>query len=163
MKLPNQGPWYYEQIDLGYNYRLTDLQAALGIAQMRRLEGFVARRQEIARRYDALLEGLPLKTQRRDPESVSGLHLYVVQLDLDRVTAGRRAVFDRMRASGIGVNVHYIPIHTQPYYRDLGFRDGDFPAAEAYYAGAITLPMFPDLTDEDQDRVVAALKAAIAS
>ncbi len=153
------GPWYYEQIGLGYNYRITDIQAALGVSQLGRLDAYVQRRHELADRYDQLLASLPLKRPVRDRANRSGLHLYVVVLnDADR----RREVFDNLRANGIGVNVHYIPVHLQPYYRSLGFKPGDFPAAEAYYAGAISLPMFATLADDQQDRVVRVLSDALA-
>ncbi len=153
------GPWYYEQIGLGYNYRITDIQAALGVSQLGRLDAYVQRRHELADRYDQLLASLPLKRPVRDRANRSGLHLYVVVLnDADR----RREVFDNLRANGIGVNVHYIPVHLQPYYRSLGFKPGDFPAAEAYYAGAISLPMFATLADDQQDRVVSVLSDALA-
>jgi len=158
MTRPSEGPWYYEQVGLGFNYRMTDLQAALGLAQLPRLEAFVGRRHALAARYDRLLAGWPLKTQKRDPANRSALHLYVVRIDPDR----RRGVFDAMRAAGIGVNVHYIPIHLQPWYRDRGFREGMFPEAEAYYRGALTLPLYPDLTEKDQDRIVAALAEALS-
>ncbi|MCX7628516.1 MAG: UDP-4-amino-4,6-dideoxy-N-acetyl-beta-L-altrosamine transaminase [Methylophilaceae bacterium] len=153
------GPWYYQQRDLGYNYRMTDLQAALGMSQMRRLEDFVARRLALAERYDQLLAGLPLKTPFRAPEGRSAMHLYPVVLD---DPTRRRPVFEALRAAGIGVNVHYIPVHTQPYYRALGFRSGDFPLAEAYYAGALSLPMYPTLTEAQQDAVAARLKECLA-
>ncbi|MCB2080038.1 MAG: DegT/DnrJ/EryC1/StrS family aminotransferase [Novosphingobium sp.] len=136
------------------NYRMTDMQAALGASQMNRLTDFVARRHRIADRYDRLLAGLPVRTPKRAAGRYSGLHLYPVQLDDASL---RKAVFEGMRAAGIGVNVHYIPIHTQPYYCDLGFSDGDFPAAEDYYSRAISLPMFPELTEPQQDRVIATL------
>jgi dTDP-4-amino-4,6-dideoxygalactose transaminase len=159
MQQAPDGPWYYEQIDLGYNYRITDLQAALGLSQMQRLDAYVARRHALADRYDDLLESLPLQRPVRDPAHRSGLHLYVVVLN---ETTRRRAVFDAMRSAGIGVNVHYIPVHTQPYYRALGFKLGDFPASEAYYAGAISLPMYATLTDAQQDTVVRVLTEALA-
>lgn len=153
------GPWYYEQIGLGYNYRITDIQAALGVSQLSRLDAYVSRRHELADRYDKLLASLPLKRPVRNPENRSGLHLYVIVLnDASR----RKQVFETLRANGIGVNVHYIPVHLQPYYRAMGCKEGDFPAAEAYYAGAISLPMFATLTDEQQDRVVSVLSGALA-
>jgi dTDP-4-amino-4,6-dideoxygalactose transaminase len=153
------GPWHYQQVVLGYNYRMTDLQAALGLSQMARLEAFVARRRALAERYDRLLAGLPLATPYRDPATESACHLYVVALrDAER----RRDVFVALHAAGIGVNVHYIPVHTQPYYRNLGFKPGDYPVAEDYYARAISLPMYSGLTDVDQDRVVDALREALA-
>ncbi|AMK26076.1 MULTISPECIES: UDP-4-amino-4,6-dideoxy-N-acetyl-beta-L-altrosamine transaminase [Sphingobium] len=151
------GPWYYQQVALGFNYRMTELQAALGISQMKRLEAFVARRHELARRYDKLLAGLPITLPWQHPDSYSGLHLYVIRVPVAR----RRSVFEAMRAAGIGVNLHYIPIHTQPYYQAMGFRPGDFPEAERYYAEAISLPMYHVMTDAQQDRVVATLMMAL--
>ncbi len=164
MDQPPDGPWYYEQIDLGFNYRMTDIQAALGVSQLGRLEAFVARRHELARRYDALLAGLPLRTPWHDPGSYSGLHLYVIRLQLDVIPRSHKAVFDALRADGIGVNLHYIPIYRQPYYRRLGrYTPSDYPEAERYYAEAISLPMFPGLTDAEQDQVVAAVRRACAA
>ena len=154
MAWDSEGPWYYQQVELGYNYRITDLQAALGHSQLARLDDYVARRHAIAARYDAALAGLPLTTPWQHPDSRSALHLYPIRL---HDAARRREVFEALRAAGIGVNVHYIPVHTQPHYRRLGFRPGDFPEAERYYAGAISLPMFPTLTPAQQDEVVAAL------
>lgn len=159
MQGESDGPWYYQQLALGYNYRMTDFQAALGLSQLRRLEAFVARRRYLAKRYDALLEGLPLATPYCDPAAQSSYHLYVVVLE---EVKRRRTVFEAMRGAGIGVNVHYIPVHIQPYYRSLGFRPGDYPVAEAYYAGTISLPIHAGLSDADQDRVVAALRKALA-
>jgi UDP-4-amino-4,6-dideoxy-N-acetyl-beta-L-altrosamine transaminase len=153
------GPWYYEQIELGYNYRMTDLQAALGLSQMQRLDTYVDRRHVLADRYDELLAGLPLRRPVRNTKNRSGLHLYPVVLN---DATHRRAVFDALRAAGIGVNVHYIPVHMQPHYRAMGFKPGDFPAAEAYYAGAISLPMYATLTDAQQDTVVRVLTDALA-
>jgi UDP-4-amino-4,6-dideoxy-N-acetyl-beta-L-altrosamine transaminase len=159
MTQASEGGWYYQQIALGLNYRITDIQAALGASQMARLHPFVARRHAIADRYDALLADLPLRTPVRAPGNYSGLHLYPIQLeDADR----RQAVFDGMRAASIGVNVLYIPIHTQPYYQALGFRPGDFPVSEDYYARMLALPMFPDLTEAQQDRVVTTLAGLLA-
>lgn len=152
------GAWYYQQIALGYNYRMTEMQAALGLSQLDRLEAFIHRRQALAARYDALLKGLPVTLPDRAPENRSALHLYVVRVPADH----HRAAFDAMRAAGIGVNLHYIPVHLQPFYRAMGFGPGDFPHAEAYYREAISLPLYPGLSDEDQDRVVATLRAALA-
>ncbi len=159
MQGDSDGPWYYQQLDLGYNYRMTDLQAALGVSQMSRLSAYVSRRHEIADRYDTLLAGLPLTLPKRPADRYSGLHLYVIQLS---EPSRRRAVFEGLRAAGIGVNVHYIPVHLQPYYSKMGFAKGDFPAAEAYYEAAISLPMFPTMNDTDQDKVVAALTGLLA-
>lgn len=156
------GPWYYQQIDLGFNYRMTELQAALGFSQMTRLDDYVARRHKLARRYDRLLADLPLTTPWQHPDGYSGLHLYVVRLQLNRITHTHRQVFDALRAQGIGVNLHYIPVHTQFYYQQMGFKTGDFPESERYYTEAISLPMFQTMSEEQQDEVVAALKTALA-
>ncbi len=160
MRNPSEGGWYYEQVELGYNYRLTDIQAALGTSQMRRIDGFVERRNELAARYAELLSGLPLDVQQVLPAAHSAYHLFVVRLR-DESAASRREFFDRLREAGIGANVHYIPVHLQPYYRDLGFGPGDFPVAEAYYRRAVTLPLYPAMTDADQDAVVAAVRGAL--
>ncbi len=157
MERPSEGAWYYEQIELGWNYRMTDVQAALGKSQLGRIVEYVARRHELARRYDELLAGLPVVTPWQSPESHSALHLYPIQV----AASERRRIFDNLRAANIGVNVHYIPVHTQPDYCRLGFERGQFPDAEHYYAGAISLPMYATLTDEQQDRVVAVLTEAI--
>jgi UDP-4-amino-4,6-dideoxy-N-acetyl-beta-L-altrosamine transaminase len=153
-----EGPWYYQQIDLGFNYRMTELQAALGVSQMNRLDEYVVRRHYIAQRYDQLLADLPLRTPWQHPDSHSGLHLYVIRLELDRLATSHRQVFEALRESGVGVNVHYIPVHLQPYYRHLGFAVGQFPKAERYYAEAISLPMYPTLTEAQQEEVVIALR-----
>jgi len=153
-----EGPWYYEQHGLGYNYRITDMQAALGLSQLARLDQFVARRRALAARYDQLFEGMALTRPVQAAYGKSAFHLYPIHVAPER----RRAVFDALRAQGIGVNVHYIPVHTQPYYRDLGFSKGDFPQAEAYYAGTISLPMFFGMTDAEQDQVVAAVRSALS-
>lgn len=153
------GPWYYEQMELGYNYRITDLQAALGLSQLQRLDGYIAQRHELANRYDQLLEGLPLQRPVRNTKNLSGMHLYVVVLD---DPTRRRAVFDTLRAANIGVNVHYIPVHLQPHYAAMGYKLGDFPEAEAYYAGTLSLPMFATLTETQQDTVVRTLTQALA-
>ena len=155
------GPWYYQQVDLGFNYRMTELQAALGLSQLERLDAFVARRHEIARRYDVLLASRPVVTPWQLPDTYSGLHLYVIRLDLGRIDRSHRQVFESLREQGIGVNLHYIPVHTQPYYQNLGFRPGDFPESEAYYREAISLPMYYGLTDAQQDEVIAVLDKAL--
>ena len=154
------GPWYYEQITLGYNYRLTDLQAALGLSQMRRIDPFVRRRNEIAARYDAALSGLPVRPLTRTGDALSAYHLYVIRLDLVRIPLSHRDTFVALREKGIGVNLHYMPIYRQPDFAGLKLSAQDFPQAERYYAEAISLPMYPDLTDEQQDRVVTALREA---
>ncbi|HWE72071.1 MAG TPA: UDP-4-amino-4,6-dideoxy-N-acetyl-beta-L-altrosamine transaminase [Stellaceae bacterium] len=157
-----EGDWYYQQVDLGFNYRLTDIHAALGLSQMRRIDEFVARRRDLADRYDRLLADLPVIRAPRDTKANSAWHLYVIQIDQQRTNKSRKEVFDAMRRARILVNVHYIPVHLQPYYRGFGFAPGDYPAAEAYYDNAITLPLYAAMSDEQQDRVAAALKDALA-
>lgn len=156
------GPWYYQQITLGFNYRMTDLQAALGLSQMDRLDAFVEARHAIARRYDQDLAGLPLRTPWQHPDGYSGLHLYIIRLDLTAIRRSHREVFDTLRAEGIGVNLHYIPVYQQPHYRAMGFQLGHCPEAEAYYSEAISLPMYPGLTGDQQSQVIAALGKALA-
>jgi UDP-4-amino-4,6-dideoxy-N-acetyl-beta-L-altrosamine transaminase len=158
MTEPSHGPWYYQQVELGFNYRITDLQAALGLSQLNKLDDFIERRRELVARYNRLLAYLPLTLPSTQPEAESAWHLYVVRLQLDRINLSHRQVFEGLRAAGIGVNLHYIPVHLQPYYRDLGFAEGDFPEAERYYAEAISLPLFPLLSDEQQDYVVEQLR-----
>lgn len=152
------GPWYYQQIDLGFNYRMTDLQAALGVSQITRLDEYVTRRHALAKRYDELLAGLPLTTQLQHPDSYSGMHLYSIRLQLEKISKSHRQVFDELRENGIGVNLHYIPIYAQPYYQKYGFEPYNFPEAERYYAEAISLPIFPTLNTAQQDQVTSALK-----
>lgn len=154
------GPWYYEQAMLGFNYRMTELQAALGVSQMERLDDYVAKRHQIAARYDQLLAEMPVKIPASD-EDYSAIHLYVIRLKLDRIGRTHRDVFTALREQGIAVNLHYIPVHTQPYYREMGFAPGDFPEAERYYREAISLPMYPSLSDDDLHKVIEALKAAL--
>jgi UDP-4-amino-4,6-dideoxy-N-acetyl-beta-L-altrosamine transaminase len=155
------GPWYYQQIDLGFNYRMTELQAALGVSQMKRLDEFVSRRHSLALRYDEMLADLPVITPWQHPDSYSGLHLYVIRLKHSETDCLRLQVFESLRKQGIGVNIHYIPVHTQPYYHKLGFELGDFPEAESYYAEAISLPMFHGMTEIQQNAVVDALRKAV--
>lgn len=157
-----EGPWYYQQLDLGYNYRLTDIQAALGLSQMRRLDTFIARRRYLAARYDRALADLPLTRPWQHPDGASSWHLYVIRLDLQAARVSRRALVEALHRSGVMANVHYIPVHLHPYYQALGFRQGDFPQAEAYYAEAVSLPMFPRLREEEQDRVIRALHDVLA-
>lgn len=157
----SHGPWYYQQVELGFNYRITDLQAALGLSQLSKLDGFIERRRELAARYARLLAGLPLTLPSVQPEAESAWHLYVVRLQTHRIHLSHRQVFEGLRAAGVGVNLHYIPVHLQPYYRDLGFAKGDFPQAERYYAEAISLPLFPLLSDEQQDSVVEQLRRLV--
>ncbi|KQZ28521.1 UDP-4-amino-4,6-dideoxy-N-acetyl-beta-L-altrosamine transaminase [Mesorhizobium sp. Root552] len=156
------GPWYYQQIDLGYNYRMTELQGALGVSQMERIDNYVTRRHEIRHRYDLLLGSLPVTVPQQHADAYSALHLYVIRLRLDRITRSHHDAFVALRQRGIGVNMHYIPVHTQPYYKRLGFTFGAFPEAEAYYAEAISLPMFPTLREEQQDLVIDALEKALS-
>lgn len=159
----SDGPWYYQQLDLGYNYRMTELQAALGLSQMDRLDSYVKRRHQLAERYDQALKELPLTTPWQHPDSHSGRHLYVIRLDTSRASVSHRVCFERLRAAGIGVNLHYIPVHLQPYYRQFGFQTGDFPQAESYYQQAISLPLYPGLSEADQDRVVETLHGILRS
>ena len=157
----SDGPWYYQQIELGYNYRMTELQAVLGVSQMERLDAYVTRRHQLARRYDELLANLPVTTPWQHPDSHSGLHLYPIRLQLDKITKSHLQVFESLRELGIGVNLHYIPVHIQPYYQRMGFQPGDFPQAQACYAEAISLPMYQTLTDAQQDQVIIALGKAL--
>jgi dTDP-4-amino-4,6-dideoxygalactose transaminase len=156
----SDGSWYYQQIALGYNYRMTDMQAALGLSQMQRLDQFVSQRHAIAERYNQSLKDLPVNTPWQHEDSYSGLHLYVIRLKLAEIGKTHRQVFEALRALGIAVNVHYIPVYHQPYYENLGFKTGYCLDAEQYYAEAISLPMYPNLTEMQQDRVIAALKEA---
>ena len=158
----SEGAWYYEQGLLGFNYRLTDLQAALGSSQLARMAPMQASRAALADRYDRLLADLPLTLPLRLPDRQSSWHLYAIEIDEQRTSSRRADVFAAMRRADIGVNVHYIPIHRQPHYERLGFKAGDFPAAEAYYARAISIPLFPALTDAQQQTVADALSAALA-
>lgn len=155
------GPWYYQQVDLGFNYRMTEIQAALGVSQMDRLEDYVGRRHTVASCYDEQLINLPLTLPWQHPDSYSGMHLYVIRLKLDQIARTHREVFEDLREQGIGVNLHYIPVHTQPYYQRMGFKSGDYPEAERYYGEAISLPIYPLLTTEEQNQVVTALIKAL--
>lgn len=157
------GPWYYQQIDLGFNYRMTELQGALGLSQMQRIDAYVARRHELARRYDELLQGLPVTCPWQHPKGYSGLHLYVVRLKLSEIAGSHLDVFKSLQKQQIGVNLHYIPVHLQPYYQRMGFKAGNFPEAERYYAEAISLPMYPKMTEAQQDFVIATLREAMGS
>ena len=155
------GPWFYQQIELGYNYRMTDIQAALGISQMERLDMYVSRRHEIAKRYHRMLADMPVNTQLRDPDSYSAYHLYVIRLRLDKIKRKHREIFESMREQKIGVNLHYIPVHKHPYYQKMGFKLGEFLESERYYAEAISIPMYASLTDSEQHEVVEALKRCL--
>ncbi|MEK6218360.1 MAG: UDP-4-amino-4,6-dideoxy-N-acetyl-beta-L-altrosamine transaminase [Psychrobacter sp.] len=153
------GPWYYQQIDLGFNYRMTEMQAALGVSQIERLQSITDRRHEIAKRYNEKLANLSVTVPFQIEESYSGLHLYVIRLKLDDIKVTHLEVFNALREANIGVNLHYIPVHLQPYYqKHFGFKIGDFPEAEQYYKEAISLPLYPDLTEEQQDYIVKTLK-----
>ncbi|MEZ9678467.1 UDP-4-amino-4,6-dideoxy-N-acetyl-beta-L-altrosamine transaminase [Vibrio splendidus] len=150
----SHGGWYYQQVDLGFNYRMTELQAALGVAQMQRLDKFVAARHVLSKRYNQMLSELPLVLPYQLENTYSGLHLFVIRLKLDEMSLTHKQVFDVLRENGIGVNLHYIPVHTQPYYQAMGFTKGDFPESERYYQEAISLPMFHGMTEEQQNTVV---------
>lgn len=161
MRQPDPAPWAYEQLDLGYNYRMTDVQAALGVSQMDRLEPFIQRRRELAARYSEVLAGLPLALPQVEGLWDSSWHLYVVRFRLAAIGLSHRAAFEALRKAEIGVNLHYTPVHLQPYYRDLGFREGDFPEAERYAAEAITLPLYPGLTEAEQDYIGETLRSLL--
>lgn len=157
------GPWYYQQIELGFNYRMTELQAALGLSQMDRLDTYVERRHALAKRYDELLADLPVTTPWQAPNQYSGLHLYVIRLKLNAIGSSHREVFENLRERGVGVNLHYIPVYHQPYYAAETYGNGPFPESERYYSEAISLPMYPLMTAEQQDYVVSCLFKAVAS
>jgi UDP-4-amino-4,6-dideoxy-N-acetyl-beta-L-altrosamine transaminase len=159
MTTPAPGSWYYEQIELGYNYRMTDIQAALGASQMQRLDAFIARRRQIAARYEVQLATLPVTIPWQHPDARSAYHLYVVRVAKAQL---RQQVYDALHHAGIRANVHYIPVYRQPYFRNKGFRCSAFPEAERYYAEALTLPIYPALTEGDQSRVLSALQGALA-
>ena len=156
------GPWYYEQIDLGFNYRMTDIHAALGISQCNRIESYVARRNEIANFYNEALSSLPLKTPKIQKNAYSSFHLYIIRLELENISHSHKEVFTKLREHGIGVNLHYIPIHLQPYYKNLGFQEGDFPNAESFYNEAISLPIFPTIPDKSLEKVVRELQIILS-
>jgi len=155
------GPWYYQQIGLGYNYRMHDISAALGISQLKRIDVFIKDRHKIAKIYDESFVGLPLQKQYRDQENYSSLHLYIINLKIDCLKKTHLQIFNDLRKKGIGVNIHYIPVHTQPYYQSLGFKYGDFPASEGYYKRALSLPIFPNLTEKDLSKVISSVKSVI--
>jgi UDP-4-amino-4,6-dideoxy-N-acetyl-beta-L-altrosamine transaminase len=150
-------PWYYEQIDLGMNYRITDIQASLGISQLTHLDEFVSRRHELAQQYNKSLSSLPLILPYQHPDNYSAFHLYVVRLKLDKINKTRKEVFEFLHKKGIGINVHYIPVHIQPYYEKQGFEYGQYPEAENYYEEAITLPLYPSMTEKEQQKVINSL------
>jgi UDP-4-amino-4,6-dideoxy-N-acetyl-beta-L-altrosamine transaminase len=156
----SEGPWYYQQIELGFNYRMTELQAALGISQMNRLEQFIQERRRLAREYDSLLSSLPIQLPYQQPDSASAYHLYPIWIDHEALGVSRKSVFENLRAQNIGVNVHYIPVHLQPYYQKMGFKAGQFPEAEKYYSGAISIPLYVGL-GSNISRVVEAIADSI--
>ena len=161
---PHEGPWYYEQIGLGWNYRMTDIQAALLTSQLKKLDKFKARRQEIVRTYNEAFSAMPeLFVQKDIPESDSCRHLYVLRLNLERLTCTRREFFDAMRAEGIGCQIHYIPTYWFPYYQHLGYKKGLCPNAEEVYKGIMSLPLFPLMSDQDVADVIAAVKKIVAT
>jgi UDP-4-amino-4,6-dideoxy-N-acetyl-beta-L-altrosamine transaminase len=155
------GGWYYQQIDLGFNYRMTDIQAALGVSQMQRLDEFVQYRHVLKNRYDELLSDLPIIRPYQSTDSHSALHLYPIQLELEKLNKSHQEIFHELRESGLGVNIHYIPVHTQPYYQRMGFQLGDFPNAEHYYDRALSIPIYYGLTEILQNEVVATLKKVL--
>lgn len=157
------GPWYYQQLELGFNYRMTDIQAALGVSQIKRLTSIVDRRQKLAGRYDEKFAGLPLTIPWQHPDAESSRHLYVIRISSDLGVNFHRRIFEKLRAAGIGVNLHYIPVYLQPYYQSAGFKVGLCPEAEHYYNEAISLPLYFGLTDEQQDEVVVAVTRALSS
>ena len=154
----NEGDWYYEQQYLGFNYRLTDLQAALGVSQIKRTKEFISKRREISRRYNELLNGLPIITPKQENYSLSSWHLYVIRIKSNLSKKSHDEIFHTLREKNILVNLHYIPIHLQPFYKKLGFKKGDFPKAEKYYREAISLPIYYSLSFEEQDYVINTLK-----
>jgi len=153
----SHGDWYYQQLHLGFNYRITDIQAALGLSQLQRLDRFIDKRCQLVQRYNDKLKNLPVITPLQHPDTQSCWHVYVLRLPLKQLDIDRKTVFDQLRNAGIGVHVHYIPVHTQPYYQQLGFKPGDFLESEAYYQEAITLPLFVDLSNEEMDYIVHKL------
>lgn len=157
MEGKSHGDWYYQQLELGFNYRMTDIQAALGTSQMKRLDEFVVRRRFLAQRYDRLLQDLPLTLPWQHPDTKSSWHLYIIRLNLDKISKTHRQIFESLRQTGIGVNLHYIPVHTQPYYQSFGFQWGDFTNSETYYQEAISIPIHFSLKELEQDRVSTVL------
>lgn len=161
MKGASHGPWYYQQIELGFNYRMTDLQAALGTSQLNQINAFVQRRRALARRYNDALKELPLTLPWQNPDTASAWHLYVIRLQLDRLHKTHEQVFTELRNAGIQVNIHYIPVHTQPYYLELGFKWGNFPEAEKHYQEAISLPLYYGFSDHQQNYVIEAIRKIV--
>lgn len=162
MERQSDGPWYYEQQELGFNYRITEMQAALGISQLRRLPEMHQRRKALADRYDCLLADLPIILPSRSKDRDSSWHLYAIEIDGSKTSVTREQLFSKLRGADIGVNVHYIPIHIQPYYQRLGFKRGEFPNSEQYYSRTISIPLFPRMSDADQDRIVDVISSALS-
>ena len=161
MTSKNEGSWYYEQIDLGLNYRMNELQAALGISQLKRLDKFIEKRHKIKDRYDELLDGLPLLRPHQSKDTYSSFHLYPILLHLNKINKSHLEVFNELRDSGVGVNLHYIPIHLQPYYQNFGFQKGDFPNSEDYYSREITLPLFSSMSTYQHNKVIDVLRRVL--
>ena len=162
MDKPSEGGWYYQQVGLGYNYRMTDIQAALLSSQLAKLDMFASRRKELVKRYDEVFNAMPeIKVQKEIPQSDTVRHLYVIQLNNEMLKCGRKEVFDALQAEGVGVNVHYIPVYSFPYYQKLGYKMGSCPNAEKLYERMISIPLFYSMTDEDQDKVIEAIKKVI--
>lgn len=153
------GPWYYEQLALGFNYRMTELQAALGTSQMKRLDVFLEKRRALAKRYNDLLKNLPLKLPNQNEDTNSSWHLYVVRANFSKLNINKKMLFAKMQEKQVNLNLHYIPVHTQPYYKKLGFTKGDFPVSEKYYEEVFTLPLYYDLSYEQQDYIVDCLQS----
>ncbi len=161
MTEPSHGSWYYQQVDLGFNYRMTDIQAALGISQMSRLHDFISKRNKLAARYDNLLQDMPVSTPFQIRNSLSSRHLYVIRLKLNEISLSHKEVFDQLRENGVGVNLHYIPVHLHPYYKNLGFSEGQYRNAESYYSDAISIPLFHAMAFDQQDKVVDVLSTIL--
>lgn len=161
MKEVSHGPWYYQQLELGYNYRMTDIQGALGYSQMTKLAEFVASRHRIAKKYNSLLSDLPIKLPTQINDAYSSYHLYIIRLNLNKISTSHKEIFEGLRSAGIGVNLHYIPVHLHPFYQSLGFKYGDYPESERYYSEAISLPIYPNLLEKDQNTVVQILKSLL--